>query len=91
MRLKPLPKIILILAVVGGVGYGINTYLTKKHEAEAAAQFAPQFEQPVQQAPQQPAPVYAQPAPAPAPAYQPAPAPTPQNSTFGQMKDIKKL
>ena len=27
MKLKPVPKLILILAVVGGVGFGVNTFL----------------------------------------------------------------
>jgi hypothetical protein len=56
MKLKPIPKLILIIAVVGGIGYGVNLYLEsqpKQAEQPVAVQQATQPE-PVQQTIQQP-------------------------------------
>lgn len=49
MKLKPVPKLILILAVVGGVGFGVNSFLESRAKnapaVEAVATPAP-FVQP---------------------------------------------
>jgi hypothetical protein len=68
MKLKPVPKLILILAVVGGVGYGVNAYV-ESHKDQLTRP-APQAQETVAAPAVQQAPVQAT---APAQTYQPAP------------------
>lgn len=81
-RMKPLPKFLIIGAIVGGVGFGVSTWLSSRPKApevvkEAPTQVPPeasaQGQAAVEQAkvaptptPQAPAPTAAAPAPAPA-------------------------
>lgn len=69
-RMKPVPRFILIVAVIGGAVYGASKFgaldRLKKPDAEPTAVTAPE---------QAPAPVQAAaPAPAPAPAADPVPS-----------------
>jgi hypothetical protein len=84
MKLKPVPKLILILAVVGGVGYGVNTYL-ESHKGQLA-QPAPQ--EAIAPTVQQQAPVQAS---APAPTYQQAPVQEAPAQDQGSNAGLSKL
>lgn len=62
MRMKPVPKAIIVVALVGGIGYGASVYLEHRKANPPAVVEAPA---PAAVAPA-PAPVEAAPAPAPA-------------------------
>ena len=83
MKLKPLPKLILIVAVVAAAGFGISTALKSQKPAvdpnaapaPAVTVVAPPTNNPATTpaaSPSTPAPVAAAPAPAPAPVEQPS-------------------
>lgn len=82
-KLKPVPRMLLILAVVGGVGFGLTKVdfsKFKKAEAPVVAEPAPTVVTPPTADQSAPAPT-ADAAPAPAPATQDAPSGlTPANS-----------
>jgi len=75
MRMKPVPKVILILAIVGGIGYGVNLFIenrkanapavevTKPVEAVPQGTQAPAHGQPIEEAAPAPAPRATQSAP----------------------------
>jgi hypothetical protein len=71
VRIKPFPKLLLILSVVGAIGYGINFYLEKhpRPAAQAQPETAQAF-QPPEAAEMSSAPAVQVQAPAPQPAPQ---------------------
>lgn len=68
MRMKPLPKAIIVIAIVGGIGYGVSQYMDYR-KANPPAEAAQAVPTPTPAA----APVAAAPQPEP---VQPAAAPT---------------
>jgi hypothetical protein len=84
MKMKPLPRLLLIVAAVGGAFYGINILMSKGGSAPyMSTQAQPSVSEPMQAAPavQAPiAPVVAQPAPQ---SPQVDPALTPSTLTDG--------
>jgi hypothetical protein len=86
MKLKPVPKLILILTVVGGVGYGVNAYI-EAHKGQLT-QPAPQAQEAVVAPTVQQAPVQAS---APAQTYQPAPVQEAPAQDQGYNAGLSKL
>jgi hypothetical protein len=80
MRLKTAPRVVIGLALCGGIGYGVNTYLESRPKPVPAPEVAvtqPPPVVPVQEAPPVPQPQVVQPAPQPQ-VVQPAPQPQPE-------------
>jgi hypothetical protein len=91
MKLKPIPKLILILVVVGAVGYGANELLGRAPKTVFAPTVQPQQAQQEQQQVAQPAEVQEQPV-----AQQAQPQPTevqeqPAQQDNGQNAGLSKL